>query len=58
MDNLMAVCFTGHHWIHRILPRAEAERLGLIVPREAPQSAYTGWKRVQGTGPFYNPNNR
>jgi hypothetical protein len=39
-DNLLAVCFTGHNWIHRELPRPEAERLQLIVPRDTPEYPY------------------
>ena len=58
VDNLLAVCWSGHDWIHRVLPREEAERLGLILPRERPDRAYVGWKRAQGSGPFYNPLNR
>jgi len=42
VDNLISVCFTGHNWIHRILPRAEAERLQLIIPRDAEESPYLG----------------
>lgn len=40
VDNLLDVCFTGHQWIHQILPRAEAERLQLLVPRETPEYPY------------------
>ncbi len=40
IDNLLAVCFTGHIWIHRVLPRAEAERLQLLVPRETSEYPY------------------
>jgi hypothetical protein len=46
LDNLLAVCFTGHQWIHQVLPRAEAERLQLIVPRETPEYPYDPEGRV------------
>ena len=40
LRNLLDVCFTGHVWIHRTLPRAEAERLQLLVPRDVPEYPY------------------
>lgn len=40
VDNLLNVCWTGHNWIHRILPREWAEAFDLIVPREDPEHAY------------------
>jgi hypothetical protein len=39
-SNLIDVCFTGHVWIHQLLPRAEAERLQLLVPRDTPEYPY------------------
>lgn len=38
--NLLDVCASGHRWIHRILPRKEAERLDLIVPRDVREHPY------------------
>lgn len=40
LDNLLDVCFTGHNWLHRDLPRAEANRLGLLIPRDTPEYPY------------------
>lgn len=40
VDNLLNVCWTGHTWIHQILPRERAEAFDLIVPREDPEHAY------------------
>ena len=39
-DNLIAVCWTGHQWIHQQLPRAEAERMQLLIPRDTPEYPY------------------
>ena len=38
--NLLDCCANGHYWIHRVLPRAEAERLQLLIPRETPEYPY------------------
>jgi hypothetical protein len=40
LDNLLDVCVNGHYWIHRELPRAHAEALGLIIPRDQPVTPY------------------
>lgn len=47
LDNLLDVCFTGHNWVHRILTRAEAERLQLLVPRDVPEYPYDPCGEIQ-----------
>ena len=39
-SNLLDVCWSGHVWIHQQLPRVEAERLQLLVPRDVPEYPY------------------
>ena len=41
VDNLLDVCFSGHWWIHRVLPRKQAETEGLLIPMGAPETPYT-----------------
>jgi hypothetical protein len=40
LDNLLAVCFTGHVWLHTQLPRYRAVLLQLIIPRDQPIRPY------------------
>jgi hypothetical protein len=39
-NNLLAVCFTGHVWIHTQLPRYRAVLLQLITPSTADEHPY------------------
>lgn len=40
LDNLIDTCWSAHYWIHRILPREEAVRLQLVVPKSVAEYPY------------------